>query len=431
MPALKFSRALVLCAPLACLLPLSLVQSAQAAPPAGSAMGLNELLDQLRQNNPQIEQAQQQQIAAQAVVPQVTAWDNPIVGLVQGPMQSSPFRFGASQAFSYTLTQPFKLFGKKRLAGEIAQSQADVAGAQITFTRQQLEAQLKTTFYQLLAYQDQERISQDNLQRLEQIKRISKVRYANNAAAYTDYLNAQVAQSSAQNDLFALEKQVDTTRQTLNMLIGRNPGQPLTIKGDLPSDAARVPDLDELTTLTLQRNPALQGSASQVTAAEKNLEYAKKAYLPDFQVIFTRYSDNPPWGFYGNNYGLELDVTLPTWFLTKERAGEDQAQAGVIAQRANDTSVRQQVLLGVATAWNSLQQARKQLDFIHAHQLPEAQVAWRLAMQNYATSNNQAFADLLMAQTNLHNTELAQLQAQSAAAQAWAALEAAVGSKIE
>ncbi|MDE2598038.1 MAG: TolC family protein [Rhodocyclaceae bacterium] len=393
-------------------------------------MTLPDLLRLAEEANPQLEQARQLHSAAKAVVPQVTAWSNPQVGIVQTPIPGSPFRLGASQGSSYTLTQPFQLFGKKQLAGEIAEAQADVAGAQVTFTSQQLQAQIKNTFYQLLAYQHQERISQDNLSRLEQIKRISKVRYANNASAYVDYLNAQVAQSSAQNDLFALQRQSDTTRQTLNTLIGRQPFQPLEIVGDLTGQTQTVPGLDKLTELTLSKSPTLQASASQVSASEKGVELARKGYLPDFQVIFTHYSDNPPWGWQGKNYGLELDVIMPTWFLQKERGAEDQANASLLANRANDLSLKQQVLLGVASAYNGLMQARKQVGFIRERQLPEAQVAWRLAMQNYATNNAQAFADLLLAQNNLRNTELSLLQAESQAAQAWAALEAAVGSKL-
>lgn len=397
----------------------------------GTTYTLPELLDFLKQQNPQIEQAKQIHKAAQAAVPQATAWSNPQVGLIQTPVPSSPLRLGASQGFSYTLTQPFQLFGKKQLAGEIAQTQADAVGTQVAATEQQLKAQVKSTFYQLLAYEHQEHISQDNLQRLEQIKRISKVRYANNAAAYVDYLNAQVAQSSAQNDLFALQRQIDTTRQLLNTLIGRDPQGRLEVAGNIPALSTSLKSLDEFAALTIQHNPVLQGTALQVTAAEKGVEYAKKAYLPDFQVILTKISDNPPWGLSGNSYGVELDMVMPTWFLQKERAGEDQARANLLANRANDLSARQQVLLGVASAHNTLLQARKQVDFIRDRQLPEAQVAWRLAMQNYASNNNQAFADLLLAQTNLRNTELSLLQAESTAAQAWAGLEAAVGIELE
>lgn len=408
-----------------------LLPAAAGAAGAPPTLSLAELLAQAHEHNPLIEQARQLHRAAEANVPQATAWTNPMVGVIQYPVPSSPLRLGASQGFSYTLTQQFQLFGKKQLAGAIAQDQADAVGTQVTLTEQQLAAQVKTGFYQLLAYQQQERISRENIERLEQIKRISKIRYANNAAAYGDYLNAQVAQSGAENDLFALQRQIDTQRQTLNTLIGREPQLPLAVGGTMPGLGGAEPGLDTLTALTLQHNPALRGSAYQVKAAEKGLEYAKKAYLPDFQIIATRISDNPPWGITGHNYGMELDVVLPTWFLEKERAGEDQARANLLATEAGDMSLRQQTLLGVATAYNAWLQARRQTEFLRDRQLPQARAAWRLALQNYATNNGQAFADLLLAQSNLRITELSLLQAESAVAQAWAALAAAVGTDLD
>ena len=401
--------------------------AAQGAEPALTLPELARLL----QANPQIEQLRQLQKAAEANVPQALASANPQIGLIQNPIANNPLRIGQSQGFSYTYTQPFQFPGKKRLAADIAQDQADVAGTQVDVTRSQLLAQLKGTFYQLLALQHQIRINEDNIRRLDQIKSISKVRYANNAAGYVDYLNAQVTQSSAENDLFALKRQLDTTRQILNLLVGRNPASPLQVQGEIPGAAAAAPTLAALNEEALSANPALKGSRLQMAAAEKSVKYAKKAYLPDFQVILTKISNAPPWGFdSGNQYGVEFDMVLPTWFMQKEKAGVDQARANLIASQAGDTSLRQQVLLGVGSAHNSLLQARQQLEFLKDRQLPQARIAWRLALQNYANNNAQAFSDLLLAQINLKNSELAVLQAESLAAQSWAALEAAVGKEL-
>ena len=381
--------------------------------------------------HPKVEQLRQIQRATQATVPQALAYDNPQIGLIQTPMTSSPLRFGSSQGFSYTLTQPFSFPGKKQLAADIAQDQANIVGTQVDALRQQLLNQLKTNFWQLLALQRQAMIAEENLARLEQIKQISKIQYANNAAGYVDYLNAQVVQSSAQNDLFALRRQIDTTVQVLNQTVGRNPGTPLEVRGELPALAERLASVEHFFELALQHNPQLKGTSLQIQAAEKGVKYAEKAYMPNFQVIATKISDNPPWGFGGNHYGIELDFILPTWGFTKEKAGVDLAQANLIANRANDEAARQQVLLNLAANYNLLQQTREQARFIRTRQLEQAQVAWRLARQNYSTNNGKGFTELILAQTNLRATELALLQAEASAAQAWSGLETSVGMELE
>lgn len=395
------------------------------------SLTLAELASLLDRDNPQIEQLKQAQKAAEAVVPQVLAYDNPQVGFIQNPITSSPLRLGSSQGFSYTLTQPLSFPGKKQLAADIAQDQADVVGTQVDTLKQQLLAQLKSNFWQLLALQRQARINEDNLARLEQIKQISKIQYANNAAVYVDYLNAQVAQSSAQNDLFALRRQIDNTVQTLNQIIGRNPGKPLEVRGEIPALGETPAQVDNYIELALQNNPQLKGSALQIRAAEKGMQYAEKSYMPNFQIVATKISNNPPWGFGGNQYGIEFDVILPSWGFTKEKAGVDQARANLIANRANEQATRQQLLLSLTSTHNLLLQSRDQARFIRTRQLEQAQTAWRLARQNYSTNGGKGFTELLLAQANLRSTELALLQAEASAAQAWGALEAAVGIELE
>lgn len=295
----------------------------------------------------------------------------------------------------------------------------------------QLESSIKIAYYQLRTLQHQSDINRQLIERLEQIKQIAKVRYSNNAAAYVDYLNAQVAQSSAKNDNFALQNQISTTRQTLNTLIGREPSSPLSIQDELPSVMLPKQDLVELENLAIDKNPAIRGSEFQINAAQSGIDLAKKAFLPDFQVIFTSISDNPPYGMSQvSNYGLELDLILPTWFLSKEKAGVKQAQATMLANRSADTALRQQLKLSVDTAYNQLSQAINQTQFIRTRQLEEAKTAFRLALTNYA-NNALQFSDLMTAQTNLHMTNIGLLQSENNTLQAYAYLEAAIGENIE
>lgn len=391
---------------------------------------LMQLEQEMRLHNPQLEQARENHAAAEAVVPQVTAPSNAQIGLIENPVPRSPLNLNQSQGFSYTLTQPFSFPGKKRLAGEIAQAAADFAGTQTDSLDVQLLAQLKASYYQLLMLQRQIQLNQDDLQRLEVIKAMAKIRYANNAAAYVDFLNAQVAASSARNARIALERQADTVRRTINTLIGRGPSSPLAVAGDLPAVSMPGNSLETLEQLALERQPVVKGAGLQTRAADTAVRLARKAYYPDFQVVLTAISDSPPLGVTRvGNYGVEFDMVLPTWFFTREKAGLDQARAALMASQANDRSVRQQTVLQVDAAYNALAQAVAQTDFLGNRQLPEAKAAYRLALTNYGTGNAD-FTSLMTAQMNLRDTELALLQNTGAALQAQAALAAAVGMDI-
>ena len=187
------------------------------SPPAvdpSMPMSLSHMVEAMQKNNPQLQQSRHNYDAAKQVAPQILAPNNPMFGFVNDQMKNHPLNFGASQQFYYTITQSFPFPGKKRLAANIADDQAAIVNTQTEGLYQQLLSQLRTTYYQFLTLQKQFEINKDNILRLEQIKQISRVRYANRSAAYVDYLNASVAQSSAEADQFNLQKQIDTMRVT-------------------------------------------------------------------------------------------------------------------------------------------------------------------------------------------------------------------------
>ncbi len=151
-----------------------------------------------------------------------------------------PFDFkSSSDFFAYpSFTQPFLWPGKRGLAGAVASAQAEVIGRQYDALVVQLVAQLQLNFYQLIALQSQRHFMDEDLQRLEAIKEVAKVRYANNAAAFVDFLNAQVAVGALSNERFGIDKQIQSSAEQINTLVGRASQSALVVH-----DTAGAPQL--------------------------------------------------------------------------------------------------------------------------------------------------------------------------------------------
>ena len=413
----------------------------KSAPSGPVEMDLRQLWSELKANNPQLASLRESYLSAKATVPQIAAPANPQVGLVWSGMPvNSPFALGGANApsqqypggissnNSVSIAQPFQFPGKKSLAADIADTNAEALLAQTESTYLQLGAQLSTLYYSALASQKQLQVLKESVIRLEMIKNVAKARYANNAAAYVEYLNAQVAQSSAEADQFNLERQLEVAIKNINTLVGRHSREKLILKGDVRRSMNSIPTLVELEDYAESSHPSLKGSALQLDAARKGVTLAKKAYLPDFQVIGSSYTPRGP--FSANNgalfYQFELDLIIPLYFFTKEKYGVEQAQRNQAAAEASDISNRQQVVLAVNSAYASYQQAKTAATFLKDRQVPQADAAYKVGLVQYS-NNGQGFNDLLTAQTQLRNLEVQLALAEANLLQAQAVLLVTAG----
>ena len=101
-------------------------------------MDLRQLWNELKVNNPQLSSLRESYLSAKATVPQINAPANPQVGLVwSGMPANSPFALGGANApsqqypggissnNSISVAQPFQFPGKKSLAADIADTNAE------------------------------------------------------------------------------------------------------------------------------------------------------------------------------------------------------------------------------------------------------------------------------------------------------------------
>ena len=413
----------------------------KSAPSGPTEMDLRQLWSELKLNNPQLLSLREAYLSAKATVPQIAAPANPQIGLVWSGMPvNSPFALGGANApsaanpggissnNSVSVTQPFQFPGKKSLAANIADTNAEALLAQSESSYLQLGAQLSTLYYNTLASQKQLQVLKESVVRLEMIKNVAKARYSNNAAAYVEYLNAQVAQSAAQADQFNLERQLQVGLNNINTLVGRHSREKLILRGDARRAMTGVPTLVELEDYAESSHPALKSSALQLEAARKGVDLAKKAYLPDFQVIGSSYTPRGP--FSANNgalfYQFELDLVIPLYFFTKEKYGVEQAQRNAAAAEAGNISNRQQIVLAVNSAYAAYEQAKNQAQFLKERQVPQADAAYKVGLIQYS-NNGQGFNDLLTAQTQLRSLEIQLALAEANLLQAQAVLLVTAG----
>ena len=402
--------------------------SVYAQSPAVNAVSLPSLIERLLQNNAQLRSAAGVVRAAQFGVDPARAPDNPTFNVSQDPLRHNPFAVGTSTGMAWSISQNIYWPGKRQLAGDIVQAQANSTKEQVDQLKIQLLGQLKSSWISWQQTNAQINVSTIQAERLEQIKEILRVRYANNAAAYVDFINAQVTQAQIKSDIIGLERQAQTFQSQIAVLIGQSSDEPkiqLAVE-HVTADKERSP-LTSFKVKAHEVNPLVKASKFSVEAAQRVVELAELGKRPDFSVGVTSHSAAPPWGFSNSDsYGLSVGVTFPLYFLQKEKNLIDQAKAQLGSARDADESLLQQIDLAVETAYLQWAQSLEQLKLVEERVVAQARVGYRLALSNY--SNNQmSYAELLNSYNALRSAELSAEQARANALQSRIALNVAVG----
>lgn len=398
-----------------------------AAMPSASGWGLPELVQQLISNNPQLQAARHASRATRLGVLPAQAPDNPIIGIAQDPIRRNPLAWNTSEGASWSVSQNLYWPGKKSLAGEIVSAQASAAEAQADNLQSQLLGQLRTAWLAWQTAQYQLQLTQAQLTRLEQIKQITKVRYAQNAAAFADYINAQVTQEQMRTTLLTTQMQADTLKAQIAALVGHPTTAALPLQTEQLRGQQEVPALERLREEALNRNPQIKATEAGVRAAQRGVDLAALSSRPDFNVALTGHSANPPWGLANTpTYGVAVGMTVPLWYSQKEKLLLDQAKAQLASAQEVDESQKQQTLLAVNASWLQLTQNLEQLRLVEGSLLEQARTAYRLALTNYS-AGQVPYVDVLNAFNTERSVELTAVQARSGSLAARVALDAAVG----
>jgi outer membrane protein TolC len=397
------------------------------APSASQGMGLAELTRAMLERNPQLRGAKWSADAVRMGVSPAGAPDNPTVSMLQDQVRNNPLAWNKAGSASWTWSQNIYWPGKKSLNAQVVSDQADAQQAQTLALQSQLLGQMRSTWLSWQSTQAQLALLQAQVAKMEQIKDITKIRYGQNAAAFADYINAQVMQEQLRTSIISTQLQADTLLGQMANLIGQESPQGLVVKIEDLSTPPEAPTLAEWERRALEQHPLIKASAAAVQQARHSLELAELNKRPDFNMAVSGYANQPPWGLANNSaYAFSVGMTFPLWYEQKEKFLINQAELQLRSNQENDASQRQQISLGVRSAWLQWKQNLEQYQLFEKSILQQARLAYRLTLKNYSVGQN-SYVDLLNAFNAERGAEANAIQARANVWLAQAALKAAAG----
>ena len=378
-------------------------------------------------NNPGVEAAFQDYIAAMERVPQVTALPDPRFSY-RYYVQEVETRVGPQEQ-AFGLSQTFPWFGKLALQGEVASSAAEAARERFEAKKDTLVAEVIDAYLEYYHLGRAITVVRGNRDLIQQLERVARTRYGAGAANHPDVLRAQVELGQLENQLASLEDRGAPFVARLNAALNRPRSTPIPF----PAEAKVVPlgskDDDVLAWISAG-NPELLALQHEMDSAGAAARRAEKDYYPDLTLgldyIGTGDARTPGVRGSGDDALIAgLSFTIPL------AGGKYSAAVREAEARRMSVALRRGDLLNkfqaeAATALFRIRDAERQIALYRDTLLPKSRESLTTTQSAY-TSGNATFLDLVDAQRVLLAFELSYERSRADHGQWRAALERLVG----
>ena len=380
------------------------------------------LVQEAISRNPKIAAARERHSALQEKIPQAGALEDPMLGFgVVNLPNNFDFNEEDMTAKEVSISQKFPFPGKRGLSEEAAAKEADAGAAEIDDIANQVAKEVKTAFYDLShAYRAME-VTQRSKSILEELAKITHTRYSLGQAIQEDIIRIQVEISKMVDDLIMLEQKKRALAARLNYLLNRPQNSPVgrPAEVDFRPVAFSIEDLQQK---AMADNPMLKALKQDIAARGKNVEVAKRDYLPDFSLKFA----------YGQRedrldmYTGMIEMNRPIFFKSKQERKVAEGYADVRSAQAKYDGAQNEILYMIADMGSMVQRLERKIELYRTGIIPQSRMQIDTAMSAYRV-NKADFMTLLDSRMRLYRFELDYHEALTEYEKSLAALEAAVG----
>ncbi len=359
--------------------------------------------------------------AARAAVTTATTWQNPDLSVRPG---FKSVREPATTTFhgDFGLEQTFEWPGKRALRKAVAEKNVAVRQLALEGFRAQLAIHVRRVYSTVLAAREVVALREQRLALAKSFVDAAKKRAEVGFAPEFEVTKAQVELVAAQKNVREAQAQQDAARVMLNVLMGRQPTEPIAITGALATDVA-LPSQVTLLERALAQNPAVKVQAAEAERTGLSLQSIRKSRLPDFKV-----GPNVEYTRDEQIVGFGVSLPLPLWDNKKgEIAAATAEQAKALAELEK---LRREIQRDAVMAVQNLAAARESLAFYSPALREKLKSALDAAAQSYA-EGKLSFLIYLETQRTYFDTQADYFEMLKKSSEARAELESAVGVPLD
>jgi len=279
------------------------------------------------------------------------------------------------------ISQAFEFPTNYFLKGSKFSKEEESAVQQYALKERQIIAEVKTSYYKILAKQSLVRYAEENLAISEEFFRKAQIRYNVGEGTNIEQLTAKVQLSEAKNKLDIAVNELKTSSAELNYSLGYGNDAYASIFSLTDSLIYNVYSVNLATIYTMadSLNPRIQIAKlnSSIASVEKSIAWS--SLLPNFNLAYFKQSRDGINDF----YGASLGVSVPLWFLFDQRGAIQEASANESISDAILLQTKNEISLLAKNSFIAYTNNKQQLKIYIEDILPQAEEVYRTAIKSY------------------------------------------------
>jgi|AntRauTorckE6833_2_1112554.scaffolds.fasta_scaffold02886_5 outer membrane protein TolC len=357
-----------------------------AAQTPDSTLVLDDLIRQVRTQNPELQSSYEGWRASKTRIPQEKALPDPVLGLnlMNLPVNSFAFDQEPMTGKQISLMQLFPFPGKLDLKGKIAESESEITYLQYQELQNQLIKKTRQAYYDLFYIDQAIATVTGNQELLQEFVEIAETRYSVGGGLQQDVMRAQVALSKMIDRELKLFQNRESMQAQINALINEPADAPLG-HPVVPEASRQTAKLDSLIAQAERSSPLLAAWDTVVKRSGQQVDLALRDRYPDFSagVAYTQ-RDELQNGMKGYDVvSAMFNIKIPLYHGKKQSQKVQQQRINRSAMEYRYRNVKNSVARQLQQSLTNAEKNRRLVDLYETGIIPQAEESLESSLAGY------------------------------------------------
>lgn len=392
--------------------------------------GLKELISIALEQNNEILSAESRVIEATERIRQAGTLPDPQLGF-EYFLEPIETRTGPQEA-SVSLRQSFPWLGRLSLEKELKENDVGIAKALLIKTRFSVIRKIKEAYIEYGYLGQAEKITTQILELMNYLEGIANTNYTSGKASYADVLKIQIEIDKLRNKKISLADNTTPFRTRINNILGTDRNMARQQPDNLPQLSLGKTEEDIFELFRLY-NPVILAGQHKVNGSRTSLDIAEQGYYPDLtmsvKTIFTGEAEfgNPPDS--GQDpviAGFSINIPL---FFDRRNGAIAEKQASIRTSQTELKELTNVLESEIEMILFRYREAERLMGLYNESLIPKVRQELDVALEAFQ-GGEYSILELIDAEKNWLNFELAKIRAQADMAIQLAKLEELTGTTL-